>query len=203
MHNIRWRQVSSTLHSSSLSVNCYFHSYSLVTLNIGWDTQKHHLPKGHFLRFTAAIGVVCNLLVTCPLVTMPVADTFNSMSRCFARSNVLLSAEDIGGTQGKLATVVTSAAITIVAAALALSLGKSQFAPACGLIGAVASFTDSLLLPVLFYHSLIPRGHSNQTIALHVVLVIVGLACFVSGIVSTACRPGSPLHSDFCDIFSY
>eukprot|EP01033_Poteriospumella_lacustris_P010890 gene10890-7747_t len=48
-----------------------------VTLNIGKDTLGRVFPDGHFLRFTAAVGVVCNLLVTCPLVTLPVTDTLN------------------------------------------------------------------------------------------------------------------------------
>ena len=52
----------------------------------------------------------------------------------------------------------------------------------------MASFSDSLLLPVCFYHRLVRRPHSVALLAGHAAITLLAVVCFCAGVASTACR---------------
>jgi hypothetical protein len=45
-----------------------------VSINIGRDFYGQNLPDGALLRLIAAVGIICNIQVTCPLLTFPIRD---------------------------------------------------------------------------------------------------------------------------------
>lgn len=142
----------------------------LVTLNIGRDLLLHDLPQGNMLRIMAALGVVSNLQVTCPLVTIPLVDV---LLKSF-HAEVSIRNQRI-----------TSIAVILVTTYLALSL-DNHFASVCSLIGAFATFTNSIILPLIFYHT-VHGDCSKERMVFHAIIFVVSLLCAGAGIFSSTC----------------
>lgn len=219
----------------------------VVTLNIGRDlTGTYFLPHGKALRLLAAVGVVCNLSVSCPLVTLPLRDAVlrlmcpsldaadsGSSSRsnspkltqqqsqhdeqqhnCNGNSNgsdksmsnghahrdaqhsssnssvATVSRGGISRTCGPSLSkhwlqVLAAFAVTVSASTLAICL-QHHFAAACSLVGAVASFTDSIILPLVFYHRLHPVC-TYRLWTLHAVMLLISFVTFGGGLVGNFC----------------
>eukprot|EP01038_Epipyxis_sp_PR26KG_P008066 gene8066-10928_t len=109
-----------------------------ITLNIGRNYLFEDLKGGPLLRTLSAVGIIFNLQVTCPLITFPVRD-------------MLLKMCDLQPAPISIERVV-ACLVVVVASILALSFSK-HFAAMCGLIGSFTTTTNSVVLPILFYHS--------------------------------------------------
>lgn len=202
-----------------------------MTLNIGRDlTGQYFLPHGKALRLLAAVGVVCNLSVSCPLVTLPLRDAVlrllcsdpnnNSVAALgsdgvgvvvvIVRGNDNEQRNTSGSGNGHFVSDQSSSngsksnkgvdhisnsrpwlqalaafGVTTTASGLAICL-QHHFAAACSLVGAVASFTDSIILPLVFYHRLHPVCTYRLWI-LHAVMLLISFVTFGGGLVGNFC----------------
>lgn len=134
--------------------------------------EMKELKNAAFLRILAALGVISNLQVTCPLLTIPLRDVLLKVTAMEPkRSNQLYMAS----------------LVIALAAMLAISL-EGHFASACSLIGAVCTFTDSIILPIVFYHQILPKDSHNFKIFLwHSIVMVIAISCFSGGLVNSIC----------------
>jgi hypothetical protein len=106
-------------------------------MNIGRDLHYHDTTYGVYWKVLAAFGILSNLQVTSPIVTFALRDMI---------SKVLML--DATVMNQRLIVVAVLAVLTPVAVLL-----RGNFAAVCSLIGSVAVIANSILLPVVFYHT--------------------------------------------------
>lgn len=155
-----------------------------MTLNIGRSLDLKDIPiSGAYLKIAAAAGITANLQVTCPLVLFPVRDIILRMTKSSQTNN------DGGSSYGSSQLIIS---IVIISVSLTLALlFEYHFAAVCGLIGSICTTVNSVLFPVLFYHSI----HKRESIPtsrfwLHGIVVAIALSAAIAGV-----------WSDFCSIF--
>lgn len=134
-------------------------------MNIGRDLQYHDTPHGIYWKVIAALGIICNLQVTCPIVTFALRD---------------MAAKIIDFEQTKLNQRVTVVAILVTVTPVALLL-SGHFPAVCSLIGSFATIANSVLLPMLFYHTVHSGDVPLPTLVLHGAIVVVALAATCVG----------------------
>lgn len=143
-----------------------------VTLNIGMDLQFHELPHSSALMVMCALGVLCNLQATCPLLVFALEDVLVKMAGKHAQPSQLRAC---------------GSAVVIFAAVLAWSL-SAHFVAICGLIGSFATMTNSVLMPICFYHAVMEGNYPLQKKLLHAGLLVIALLCSVSGMSTEICQ---------------
>lgn len=104
--------------------------------------------------------------VTCPLVTLPLRD-------------VLLRVTEV--TFSDMNLHLTSSAIVLFTAMLSLYL-QGEFAATCAFVGSVATFTNSMILPIVFYQSLAGEDCSWSRKVFHWGILVLAFACASSAI---------------------
>jgi hypothetical protein len=153
-------------------INCTLLCYYAVTLNIGRDLQYVDLANGYALKVAAALGICCNLQVTCPLITFAIRDMgfkFLSIS------------DETASMRTKMLAVL---GIVLTALVLSITL-SSSFAMLCSLIGALVGITNSIIFPIVFYHAVHSSEHTNlATWALHACILVIALSAASTGVYS-------------------
>jgi amino acid permease len=137
-----------------------------VTLNIGRDLLYHETHYGLYWKVLAAFGIICNLQVTCPLVT-------------FAIRDMTAKIINIHPSEGNQRLIVMAILCTVTPIALTLS---GNFATVCSLIGSFATIANSVLLPMIFYHSVHAGKIGVGKMVLHSVIVLIAVAATLVGI---------------------
>ena len=139
----------------------------LVTLNIGKDLAHHDTIYGVYWKVSAALGIICNLQVTCPLVTFAIRDMVVKI--CDLDSTVEVNQR----------IVVICILVVITPIALTLS---GNFAAVCSLIGSLATIANSVLLPMLFYHTVHAAEENSGLLTLHATILVVAICSTLIGI---------------------
>lgn len=128
-------------------------------MNIGKDLLYRDTKHGFYLKMSAAFGIICNLQVTCPLVT-------------FAIRDMALKIGSIDATEHTQRWTVLFILLAVTPLALTLS---GDFAALCSLIGSFATIANSVVLPLLFYHTMCGDRTDLRTNVLHGVIMVVAL----------------------------
>jgi hypothetical protein len=160
----------------------------IVTINIGRDLMGKDLPHGWAARVVASLGIICNLQVTCPLVTFALRDL---VLQLIGHQNPSHSHRQIAST-----------ATTCVAFCLAYLL-RNNFASVCSLVGSLAISINSLVLPIFFYHSIYAGTITFSRKIAHICIAVFALLCAVCGVVSNICSMSSTdptIRSQFCSL---
>lgn len=114
---------------------------AVVTENIGRSLGGTELPNGTLLRLLAAIGIVCNLQVTAPIILFTLRDLLHSA---------------LNQRHSPASEVVASTVVLFLATVLSLFL-RDAFAFVCGLVGSLTTMTNSVVLPIFFFHKVCGR----------------------------------------------
>jgi hypothetical protein len=138
----------------------------IVTLNIGNNLIPPQQKFEYLLKAMASIGVVSNLQVSCPLVMLPLRDS-------------LIQALGIPEYDLRL----VSACITVIVTLFALML-KKEFAVTCSFIGSLATFTNSVILPIVFFHLMAGKNCSSSRSAFHLLIFSIAAGSALVGIYS-------------------
>jgi vesicular inhibitory amino acid transporter len=166
----------------------------LITENIGLDYNNDSVSNGDALRVIAAIGIIFNLQFTCPLVTFPLrhmaAQVLNSID-CVKSSSCKHSYEKF-----------LSFGIIAVATTIAVVL-RNHLGAVITLIGSICTITNSIFLPIAFFHFLHPISLvSPFRYATH--LLITGLAVIIVfiGVASSLCEISADTLKSVCSYFA-
>lgn len=162
------------LYAGVLIMGYYFfaqHTQAPITLNIGRDFANNMLSNGVALKVAASLGICCNLQVTCPLITFALRDLALQLS----------SFELTQENKHKSAVLMT---LTSLAISLIL---RNSFASVCSLMGSIAITTNSIILPVAFFHMVYQGEISSTKKSFHVLIVVFACACALGGVVSNSC----------------
>lgn len=134
-------------------------------MNIGRDLWLRDTKHGFYLKMSAAFGIICNLQVTCPLVTFAIRDM--ALKVC--------SIDDATEQTQRWTVLFILLAVTPIALTL-----SGDFAALCSLIGSFATIANSVVLPVVFYHTMFVDRIDFRTNVLHgIILTIAGLSALV------------------------
>ena len=184
-----------------------------ISLNIGRDFFGHEATNGVFLRSLAAIGIVFNIQVTCPLLTFPIRDILAAIiTSLYPVSNAANTSINDGFDVGldvspldeQIATKTTenlktirptpSSFITIVCTVLTIALVmafalllRNNFANIISIIGSVVTMVNSLLLPLTFFHILTNRRTSPVRLAAHTAIALLALVTAFVGAGGNLC----------------
>ena len=184
-----------------------------ISLNIGRDFFGHEAVNGVFLRSLAAIGIVFNIQVTCPLLTFPIRDILSAIITSFQpvvhTANIPISdGFDVGLDVSPLDENVTSKAadnvkplrptpssfVTIVCTVVTILLVmvfalllRNNFANIISIIGSVVTMVNSLLLPLTFFHILSNRRSSPGRLMAHTAIALLALATAFIGAGGNLC----------------
>ena len=142
-----------------------------MTLNIGRDLSYHDMNHSNLLRVMAALGVICNLQVTCPLICIPIRDIVKKVLHIEADA-----AKD------RMISVSIVAAATLFAI-----LFYDHFASVCSLIGSFGTIFNSIILPLVFYHCTVSEPTPIATRIFHLLLFLVAIVSASIGIYTNAC----------------
>lgn len=129
------------------------------------------LAQSRTLKIVAALGIVFNLQVTCPLVT-------------FALRDLTLQIIDINPTLTN--KHVTSTVLTVCSFLVSCML-SGHFATVCSLVGSLATSTNSITLPIIFYHALYHGPISATRKIFHLVMFIFAISSALCGVMSNVC----------------
>ena len=135
-------------------------------MNIGKDLWYRDTKHGFYLKMSAAFGIICNLQVTCPLVT-------------FAIRDMALKIGSIDATEHTQRWTVLFILLAVTPIALTL---RGNFAALCSLIGSFATIANSVVLPLVFFHTMFAGRIDLRTSALHGVIMVVAVAAALVGI---------------------
>lgn len=138
-----------------------------MTINIGQDLAHHDTKYGVYWKISAALGIICNLQVTCPIVTFAIRDLVVKLADIDGSSEFNQRAVVIG-----ILTVITPIALTL----------SGDFAEVCSLIGSLATIANSVLLPMIFYHTMHVGEVSTGVIALHGLVLLIAISSTLVGI---------------------
>ena len=138
--------------------------FGLVTLNIGKELQLNPLPYAYYLNVLSALGVVSNLQVTSPLLVFAVRDVFIK----FTESTAANSPQKF------------TVGIVVIAMLAALTL-RHDFAAVCAMIGSVATITNSIILPISFYHAVHKGEYAATKKILHLLFLGIAVMFATSG----------------------
>ena len=136
-----------------------------VTMNIGKDLLYRTTPCGFYLKVAAALGIVCNLQVTCPLLTFAIRDMAHKIF-------------SIDATEHAQRWTVFFILLCVTPVALSLS---GNFASLCSIIGSFATVANSVILPMVFYHSVHTGKVSAGTTVLHGLIMLLAVTAAVVG----------------------
>ncbi len=169
------------------------HTRLLITENIGLDYHDENVSHGNILRVIAAIGIIFNLQFTCPLVTFPLrhmaAQVLNSID-CIEKSSCVHSYE-------KFLSFGIIASATAIAMVLRNNLGA-----VITLIGSICTITNSIFLPIAFFHFLHPMNLvSPFRYAAHIIITILAVIIVFIGMASSLCGISAQTLS-VCSYFS-
>ena len=137
----------------------------IVTKNIGKNLHFENTPHGAVWRILAPLGIACNIQVTCPLVVLAVRDM----------AVKLLDLESTASNQRYL-----SVFLLMVVTPVACSM-SSAFPAVCGFIGSFATIFSSILLPMLFYHTVYRGRIALSTTIIHTTILIITLTVTAVG----------------------
>jgi hypothetical protein len=150
---------------SILVANYFFFSLcNKVTLNIGNHLIPSQKKFEYVLKAMTSLGVISNLQVTCMIMILALRDS-------------LIQAMGIPVSYSKL----VSASIVFLATVLALLL-QTKFAVTCSFIGSLTVFTNSLILPIVFFHLIAGKDCSTSRWVFHLLMFSVAAISFMIGI---------------------
>jgi len=132
-------------------------------MNIGKDLAYRTTQYGFYLKIAAALGIVCNLQVTCPLLTFAIRDM------TFKIFNIGTAEHE------KWVVVCILACVTPVAVCL-----SGNFAALCSVIGSFATVANSIVLPMVFYHT-VHTDVSMSTTVMHGIVLVLAVVSAVVG----------------------
>lgn len=107
---------------------------------------------------------------TCPIIVLTISDMYTTANgRPHQHGNIVI--------------------VLIVGAALLAALGlRGDFLQVCGIVGAFATISSSIFLPVAFYHQLYKHAEiSRITYVVHTVLVCIATLAMLVGVTSSVC----------------
>jgi hypothetical protein len=76
--------------------------------------------------------------------------------------------------------------VIVVAMVVALNFDE-HFASACSLVGSISTFTNSVILPLIFYHTVLGDNCSTSKKYLHISMLLIACLSASFGIINTAC----------------
>jgi hypothetical protein len=135
-----------------------------VTLNIGRDLLYRDTHYGLYWKVLAAFGIICNLQVTCPLVT-------------FAIRDMTAKIINIHPSEGNQRLIVVTILCTVTHIAL-----SGDLTTVYSLIGSFTTIANSVLLPMIFYHGVHAGKISVGKMVLHSVIALIALETTLVGI---------------------
>lgn len=173
------------LYAVIISVGYFYygeHTKIPVTVNIGSDLNGDPLSNAESLKIIAALGLICNIQATCPIMVITISEMVNSVLN--SSHDALPSHEE----QGKAVSNKIILTVSISALLIALFL-REYFLQVCGIVGAFATITSSIFLPIIFYHKLYGRIHpiSYPRSVLHVFIVCLAFVAMFFGVTSSVC----------------
>jgi hypothetical protein len=107
---------------------------------------------------------------TCPIIVLTISDMYTTAhGRPHQHRNIVIG--------------------LIVGAALFVSLGlRGDFLQVCGIVGAFATITSSIFLPVAFYHQLYKHAEiSRITYVVHGIILCIATTAMLVGVTSSVC----------------
>lgn len=169
------------------------HTRLLITENIGLDYNNDNVSHGNILRVVAAIGIIFNLQFTCPLVTFPLrhmaSQVLNSID-CVEKSSCAHTNEKF-----------LSFGIIALATAIAMVL-RNNLGAVITLIGSICTITNSIFLPIAFFHFLHPISLvSPFRYAAHIIITVLAVIIVFIGMASSLCGISAQTLS-VCSYFS-
>jgi xanthosine utilization system XapX-like protein len=78
---------------------------------------------------------------------------------------------------------------------------RDYFAPFCAIMGSMVTTLNSVILPIIFFHSLSTRPVSTAIFAMHVVMIIVASTAAIITAGDSICHMNRS-HSQFCDFIT-
>jgi len=139
--------------------------------------------------------------VTCPLLTYPLRNLVLKVLRCDITQKHIFQVINIS-TEGFIAWVL------VLSASFLAMMFRNHVSAVCGFIGSFVTTINSIILPIIFYHSLCPgkiplgiRMFNYFLLGLSVVVILYGVSSSLCDVSHYETGTESYMH-DYCSHFS-